>query len=176
MPIAHILFESESQEWETPPSLFAMLDSEFQFDLDPASTDANTKTVRHFTKAIDGLKQRWQGSVYLNPPYGSTIGRWVRKAYEESQRGATVVCLLPARTDTKWFQEWVMEATEIRFIRGRVKFVGGDSSAPFPSIVVVFSPGHDGPPAVRRLTVGDSAMRRLHEARQNGAEQTTLWT
>lgn len=176
MPVARIVFESESTEWETPPELFALLDAEFYFDLDPASTDANAKTQRHLTKAENGLARDWAGgSVWLNPPYGNTIGQWVRKAYETARAGTLVVCLLPARTDTRWWDAYVMEAAEIRFIKGRVKFVGGDSSAPFPSVVVVFRPGHEGLPIVRRLNIGDSALRQVLAAEKDGATQETLW-
>lgn len=160
MPIARVLFESESTEWETPLDLFRLLDAEFHFDLDAAATDENAKCSRYFTKRENGLQQEWKTSVFLNPPYGISIGKWVRKAYEEAHKGSLVVCLLPARTDVKWWHDFVMQAAEVRFIKGRVKFVGGESSAPFPSVVAVFRPGHNGLPAVRRLTLQVEGRRR----------------
>jgi phage N-6-adenine-methyltransferase len=88
--VNEVVFSSASQEWETPAALFAALDAEFGFDLDAAATDENAKCPRYFTKATDALRQRWEGVVFLNPPYGHQVGRWVRKAHEEAQRGATV--------------------------------------------------------------------------------------
>ena len=133
-------FSSKTSEWETPQALFEALDAEFHFTLDPCATPENAKCGRYFTKEIDGLAQSWAGeTVFMNPPYGREIGKWVRKAFEEWRRGATVVCLLPSRTDTAWWHDYCMKATEIRFIRGRVKFVGGKYAAPFPSAVVIFA-------------------------------------
>lgn len=117
---------------------FDNLDREFHFNLDVCATDANTKCTDHFTRAQDGLSQSWGGhTCWMNPPYGRTIGVWVKKAYEESLGGTTVVCLVPARTDTKWWHEYCMKG-EIRFVRGRLKFGGCKNSAPFPSAVVIF--------------------------------------
>ena len=133
-------FSSKTSEWETPQALFEALDAEFHFTLDPCATPENAKCGRYFTKEIGGLAQSWAGeTVFMNPPYGREIGKWVRKAFEEWRRGATVVCLLPSRTDTAWWHDYCMKATEIRFIRGRVKFVGGKYAAPFPSAVVIFA-------------------------------------
>ena len=133
-------FSSKTGEWETPQALFDALDAEFHFTLDPCATPENAKCGRYFTKEIDGLAQSWAGeTVFMNPPYGREIGKWVRKAFEEWRRGATVVCLLPSRTDTAWWHDYCMKATEIRFIRGRVKFVGGKYAAPFPSAIVIFA-------------------------------------
>ena len=129
---------SLTPEWSTPPDLFAELDAEFHFDLDAASTDENALCERHYTKEDDGLAQPWDGNVWCNPPYGREIGKWVRKA-AESDGGGVVVCLVPARTDTAWWHDWVVgHATEVRFIRGRLKFGGSKSGAPFPSAVVVY--------------------------------------
>ena len=99
----------------------------------------------YFTKAVDGLRQKWTGVCWCNPPYGKEIHRWVQKAFESSLFGTTVVCLLPARVDTRWWQNYVMPAAEIRYLPGRLKFVGGEDRAPFPSAVVIFSAreGHD---------------------------------
>ena len=129
---------SNTPEWATPRDLFDELDAEFNFDLDVASTDENALCERHYTAADDGLSQPWSGSVWCNPPYGREIGKWMEKA-AESNRGGVTVCLVPARTDTRWWHEWIVgKATEIRFIRGRLKFGGSESGAPFPSAIVIF--------------------------------------
>lgn len=133
-------FSSQTNEWATPQDFFDHLDAQYHFTLDPCSTHENAKCVRHFTEADDGLSQDWSGErVFMNPPYGRQIGTWIRKAYEESLRGALVVCLIPARTDTAYFQDYCMKG-EITFIRGRLRFGGSNNSAPFPSAVVVFHP------------------------------------
>lgn len=134
------VFSSQTDEWETPQSLFDELNTEFHFDLDPCATDENHKCAEYYTKADDGLAKNWGGrSVYCNPPYGRQIGKWVRKAYEEAQNpGTTVVLLVPARTDTKWFHDYIYGKTEIRFIRGRVRFGDSKHGAPFPSMIVVW--------------------------------------
>ena len=132
------LRSSASSEWTTPRDLFDELDAEFHFDLDAASTDANALCTRHYTKESDGLAQEWRGSVWLNPPYGREIGKWMQKA-AESNRGGVTVCLVPARTDTAWWHDWVVgKATEVRFIRGRLKFGESGQGAPFPSAIVVY--------------------------------------
>lgn len=136
-------FSSKSNEWATPQDFFDRLDSEFQFDLDPCSDGFNAKCERYFTKEDDGLAQDWhthtRTAVFMNPPYGREIQDWVRKAYEESQKGATVVALIPSRTDTKYWHDYVMKAKEIRLVKGRLKFGDGKNSAPFPSAVVIFT-------------------------------------
>lgn len=133
------LFSSASEEWATPQDLFDRLNEKYSFNLDAASTDENAKCERHFTKEQDGLSKNWGGCrVWLNPPYGRTIGAWIRKAYEEAQKPDTLVCmLLPARTDTAWFHDYCVKG-EIEFLRGRLKFGGSKNSAPFPSMIVVF--------------------------------------
>lgn len=123
-----------SEEWETPPELFASLHAEFGFTLDAAASADNAKCAEWLD---DGLAQIWTGTVWLNPPYGRAVGAWIRKAFEEAQRGATVVCLVPARTDAAWWHDYAMKG-EVRFIRGRVKFVGARYNAPFPCAVVIF--------------------------------------
>lgn len=138
-------FSSRSSAWATPPDLFARLDAEFQFTLDVCAVPENAKCSRFFTPAADGLKQSWQGVCWMNPPYGRTIGKWLEKAFGSAQEGATVVCLLPARTDTAWWHQYVMRATEIRFVRGRLRFGEARHGAPFPSAVVVFHPKPDEP-------------------------------
>lgn len=133
----HGMFSSTSDTWATPQDLFDLLDREFHFSLDVCALPNNAKCSRYFTPEEDGLKQKWTGVCWMNPPYGRQIADWIKKAFESSRSGATVVCLIPSRTDTKWWHTYVMRG-EIRFIRGRVQFVGGTSSAPFPSAVVVF--------------------------------------
>ena len=138
-------FSSKTDLWATPQSFFDRLDSEFNFTLDPCSDGNNNKCKRYFTKEDDGLVQDWGGeTVFMNPPYGRVIGDWIKKAYKESLNGATVVCLIPSRTDTKYWHEYVMKAGEIRFVKGRLKFGDSSNSAPFPSAVVIFRNNCDG--------------------------------
>jgi len=133
-------FSSKTVEWATPPELFADLDAEFRFETDVCATPENAKCPKFFTKEDDGLAQRWTGVCWMNPPYGRrVIGPWLRKAYESAQQGATVVCLVPARTDTQWWNRYCVHG-EIRFIEGRLKFGDGQGTAPFPSAIIVFRP------------------------------------
>ena len=134
-------YSSKSNEWATPQYLFDELDREFNFTLDPCATDENTKCDKYYTIEDDGLKQDWSNDiVFMNPPYGRGIKHWIQKAYEEYDKGATVVCLIPARTDTTYWHEYIFnKATDIRFLKGRVKFGDSKNSAPFPSAVVVFN-------------------------------------
>ena len=133
-------FSSTSDMWETPQPVFDALNLEFGgFTVDVCATEQNAKCIRYFDQAIDGLRQDWCGNVWMNPPYGRVIGKWVKKAYESAQGGATVVCLLPSRTDTKWWHDYCIKG-EVRFIRGRLKFGGHKNSAPFPSAIVIFLP------------------------------------
>lgn len=132
-------FSSISNEWSTPQCLFDKLNEEFGFTLDPCATSDNTKCSKYFTIEDDGLTQDWsQDIVFMNPPYGRAIKNWVKKAYDESLNGATVVCLIPARTDTAYWHDYVVKG-EIRFIRGRLKFGSSKWNAPFPSAVVIFT-------------------------------------
>lgn len=133
-----VLFSSKSIEWETPQWLFDQLNKEFKFTLDPCATRDNAKCKKYFTEGMDGLKQDWTGTVFCNPPYGRKIGLWVKKAFEEAQKGVIVVMLIPARTDTKWFHTYIYGQAEIRFIKGRLKFGNSINSAPFPSMIVIF--------------------------------------
>ena len=134
-------FSSESQEWETPQYLFDELNREFNFTLDPCATHRTAKCQKYYTEAQDGLSKDWSGEVvFINPPYKNSK-EWIEKAYREYQKGTTVVMLLPARTDTKAFHQYIYKIAEIRFIKGRVKFlVNGEElyPAPFPSMIVVF--------------------------------------
>ena len=132
-----LMFSSKTDMWATPQPLFDRLDSVFRFDIDVCATAENAKCARFFTDADDGLQQEWRGTCWMNPPYGRVIGEWVKKAHDSAKAGATVVCLLPARTDTAWWHDYCLSA-EITFIRGRLKFGGCKNGAPFPSAVVVF--------------------------------------
>ena len=129
-------FSSATDLWATPQAFFDELNKEFGFELDVCALPENAKCEKYYTPEIDGLKQQWRGICWMNPPYGREIGAWMEKAYESSLEGATVVCLVPARTDTRWFHDFAMRG-EIRFIKGRLKFGDSKNSAPFPSAVVV---------------------------------------
>lgn len=133
-------YSSASDDWETPQWLFDRLDAEFSFELDVCASSKNAKCKRFFTKEENGLEQRWTGTCWLNPPYGKEIGQWLDKAVQSARDGATVVCLVPARTDTSW---WWRTATkgEVRLLRGRLKF-NDSGTAPFASAVLVFSSEH----------------------------------
>jgi site-specific DNA-methyltransferase (adenine-specific) len=142
MTISTTLYSSRSEEWPTPCAFFDALDAEFGFTLDPCATPENAKCRRFFTKRQDGLTRDWgRHRVVCNPPYGRTMRDWARKCFEASRQGALVVLLAHARTDTRWFHDWVYgKASEIRFVRGRLRFGDGTQSAPFPSMVAVFRP------------------------------------
>ena len=118
------MYSSKKHDWETPQDLFDELDEEFDFDLDPCTNGENQKCDKYFTKEQDGLKQDWQGhNIFVNPPYGRQIKHWVKKCYEEGQKeNTTVVMLIPARTDTRYFHDYIYHKAEIRFIKGRLKF------------------------------------------------------
>jgi len=131
-------FSSATDEWATPQPLFDELDRIFGgFTLDPCATPDNAKCPRFFTRAEDGLAQSWGGKVFMNPPYGREIGKWVKKAWEESQSGALVVCLLPARVDTRWWHEYAHKGY-VHFLQGRLRFGAARNCAPFPSAIVTF--------------------------------------
>lgn len=136
-----LMFSSKTDLWSTPQDFFEQLNKEFNFNLDPCSTHENAKCEKHFTIAENGLVQSWKGDkVFCNPPYGRELKKWVKKCYEESRnKETTVVMLIPARTDTTYFHEYVYDkAKEIRFIKGRLKFGDSKNPAPFPSMVVIF--------------------------------------
>lgn len=119
------LFSSEDMTWETPLSLFDRLNKEFNFNLDVCALPETAKCDKYYTPNENALIQNWEGTCWMNPPYGREIYEWIEKAYYESTKGSTVVCLIPARTDTKYWHDFCMKASEIRFIKGRLKF--GDS-------------------------------------------------
>lgn len=137
---SNTLFSSKSVEWATPQWLFEELNKEFHFTLDPCANETNHKCEFYFTKEDDGLSKDWSNNcVFVNPPYGKEISKWIEKSYKESlKENTTVVLLIPARTDTKYFHEYIYGKSEIRFIRGRLKFGDSNNSAPFPSMIVIF--------------------------------------
>ena len=143
------LFSSKRMDWCTPQDFFDRLDAEFHFVLDAAATDQSAKCRNYYTPETDGLKQSWNcgGAVFCNPPYGREIGKWGKKAYEESQSGTTIILLIPARTDTAYFHDYIYGKAEIRFVRGRLKFTdengAAGQSAPFPSMLVVYNGGKE---------------------------------
>lgn len=132
-------YSSERDDWSTPQDLFDALNAEFHFDLDVCATPSSAKCAKYFTPELDGLAHEWTGSCWMNPPYGDEIKTWVKKAYDSRTR-ATVVCLVPARVDTGWWWDYCRQG-DVRFLRGRLRFGGGETGAPFPSAVVVF-PGN----------------------------------
>ena len=137
MESVHIM--SETNEWSTPQYLFDELNYEFNFTLDPCATDDNAKCKKYYIIEDDGLKQDWSNEiVFMNPPYGREIKHWIKKAYLESLKGATIVCLIPSRTDTSYWHDYIFGKSEIRFIKGRIKFGDSKNSAPFPSAIVIF--------------------------------------
>ena len=136
-----VMFSSKNEVWATPQDFYDKLNREFGFNLDPCALPENAKCEKFFTPDDDGLKQDWGGyKVFCNPPYGRKLAAWVQKCYTESRKpGTLVVMLIPARTDTAYFHDYIYhKAREIRFIRGRLKFGDSKNAAPFPSMVVVF--------------------------------------
>lgn len=133
----NVHFSSKTDLHETPKEFFDKLNEEFHFEIDVCALPSNAKCQKYFTPEQNGLEQDWKGICWMNPPYGREIGKWMKKAYESSLSGATVVCLVPSRTDTQWWHNYAMKG-EIRFIKGRLKFGGAKNSAPFPSAVVIF--------------------------------------
>ena len=135
------LFSSNTDEWATPQAFFDDLDKEFYFTLDACANEQNHKCAKYFTKDDDGLAQNWGGHIiWCNPPYGRDIANWVKKCSEHT---GVAVMLLPARTDTRWFHDYIYQKAEIRFIKGRLKFGGAKNPAPFPSMVVIFRGGNN---------------------------------
>ena len=134
------LFSSATNEWATPQDFFDKLDRIYRFTLDPCCTHSSAKCSTYYTQEDDGLSKSWEGhTVFMNPPYGREIKDWIKKAYNEGQKRDTlVVCLIPARTDTKYWHDYCMKASEIMLVKGRLKFGGSANRAPFPSAVVIF--------------------------------------
>ena len=142
MTIHASLFSSKTDEWPTPQSFYDLLNAEFGFTLDPCATAHNAKCGTYFTRADDGLARDWgRHRVFCNPPYGRTMRAWAAKCFAASQAGALVALLAHSRTDTRWFHDWVYgKASEIRFVKGRLRFGDGRQSAPFPSLVAIYRP------------------------------------
>lgn len=136
---SEVLFSSKTDDWSTPQEFYDVLNAEFNFTLDPCADDMNHKCDKYFTKVQNGLVQDWSGErVYCNPPYGKGIQEWVAKC---ANHDGLAVMLIPARTDTKWFHQFVYNKpnVEVRFVKGRLKFGNSKNSAPFPSMVVIFN-------------------------------------
>lgn len=129
------MFSSKTDIWETPQDFFDKLNEEFHFQTDVCALPENAKCKHFYTPEQDGLAQKWSGVCWCNPPYGRQIGKWVRKASESK---ATTVMLIPARTDTAWFHDYIYGKAEVRFVRGRLRFSDAKVNAPFPCMVVVF--------------------------------------
>ena len=133
----NVHFSSQTNEWATPQDFFDTLNEEFNFTLDPCATKENAKCTKFYTMEDDGLSKSWDNEVvFANPPYGRSIKHWVKKASEAV--GGVVVLLIPARTDTSYFHEYIYNKAEIRFLKGRLKFGDSKNSAPFPSLVAIF--------------------------------------
>lgn len=136
-----VLFSSKKDDWETPQALFDELDKEFHFTLDPCANEFNHKCDKYFTIKDDGLSQKWDGHrVFCNPPYGRKIYDWIKKSYEEAQKdNVIVVLLIPSRTDTRYFHEFLYKKdnVELRFVKGRLKFGNCKDAAPFPSLIAI---------------------------------------
>lgn len=132
-------YNGNGRHWETPPEIFNPLHAEFAFTLDPCCTAQTAKAETFYTEEDDGLRQPWGGHrVFMNPPYGREIYAWTRKARDS---GALVVGLLPAATDLAWWHEDVIGQAEVRYIRGRVRFLTGGpyrASGFFASVVVIW--------------------------------------
>ena len=140
------LLSSKKMDWITPQDFFDKLNEEFHFTLDTACSAQNAKCKNFYDEEKDGLAQSWatEGATWCNPPYGRQIGKWVKKAYEESLKvDNPIVLLIPARTDTSYFHDYIFGKAEVRFVRGRLKFIGDDGKvgdpAPFPSAVIVYN-------------------------------------
>ena len=140
-------FKSGNKEWETPDSFFQPYAKEFNIKLDVCATRENAKCKAFYDKKTNGLHASWaianeigggKSACWMNPPYGRGIEKWVKKAYDEALKGVTTIALLPARTDTSWFHNYIYKKHEVRFLKGRIKFVDASSSAPFPSMIVIF--------------------------------------
>lgn len=140
-------FSSEKMDWETPQKYFNELHEKYNFTIDVATNGSNAKTENFYTEEDNALIQNWHGRVFCNPPYGRELKRWVKKAYEESQKdhNELIVLLIPARTDTTYWHEYIFDKAEIHFLKGRLKFeVNGKATnpAPFPSALIIYKGGN----------------------------------
>lgn len=145
-----VMFSSASENWATPRALLAVVRQEYAIELDVCASAENAACARFYSKEDDAFKQPWAGVCWMNPPYGRGIGRWIERAARAAAEGATVVCLLPARTDTKWWHAYCEPVLrgrwpgEVVFLAGRLHFNEAPSGAPFPSVLVVFKPRKEG--------------------------------
>jgi site-specific DNA-methyltransferase (adenine-specific) len=153
--------KSATDEWSTPTHVFAALNEEFSFNLDAAACAENAKCPAYYTKEDDGLSQRWNGVVWCNPPY-SALKKWIAKAATEAALGATVVMLIPSRTDTAAWHDYIEGKAEVRFIRGRLQFGESKCDAPFPSVVVVFRSPDASTPNVQSPNFYSRSMRNRY--------------
>ncbi len=153
------MVSSKTNEWYTPQRLFDMLDKTFNFTLDPCCTHENAKCKKHYTLEDDGLSKDWtKDVVFMNPPYGGHTAEWLKKAQESSEEGATVVCLIVSSTDRSYWHEVIEKnADEIWFLRGRVKFGGQKTTAPFASAIIIFRPNN------KRRLVKFVDLREFHQ-------------
>lgn len=155
MPLNQAMFSSEKTNWQTPTILYEYLDSIFEFDFDPSPTMPD----------FNGLEVEWGNSNYVNPPYGTEIAKWIKKAFAEYENGKRVVMLIPARTDTRYWHDYIMKATDIWFVKGRLRFQGAEHNAPFPNAIVIFEPNLPGPV---RITTFDQSLINKQEPTNNG--------
>ena len=160
-------FMSTSEDWETPEEVFNFWNHEYEFNLDAAASADNARCSLFFTKEQDALRHPWVGNVWLNPPYSHGIGKWLQKAHDEVTKGNAehVVCLIPARTDTAWWHDYVMKSDHIWLIRGRLRFSGSSINAPFPSCIVVFKSGWSDPWELRPKFFGWDWKKKVSEQR-----------
>lgn len=142
-------YNGNGRHWATPPEVFGPLNDEFEFTLDPCATSESAKCARFFTEEQDGLARAWAGErVFMNPPYGSEIYPWIKKAREEADAGALVVGLVPASTDLSWWHDHIVDRAEVRYIRGRVRYLTGGpyrASGFFASVIVIWRPALEQP-------------------------------
>lgn len=135
-------YNGNGRHWETPAEVFDPLNAEFHFTLDPCATAETAKCQKFFTEEQDGLSQSWGNErVFMNPPYGREVYAWTRKAADSAKAGATVVGLLPASCDLAWWHEDIVGKAEVRYIRGRVRFLTGGpyrASGFFASVIVIW--------------------------------------
>jgi site-specific DNA-methyltransferase (adenine-specific) len=156
MALQKAMVSSKTNEWETPQWFFDKLNKEFNFTLDPCCKKETAKCNKFFTEEEDGLKQDWSKDiVFMNPPYGGNTGKWIRKAWLESRNGATIVCLIVSSTDRSYWHDYIFPfASEIRFIRGRLRFGNAESTAPFASAIIIF----DNKPRQKRIVYSQKSI------------------